>query len=261
LRHFRHLWRWLINGKQVAESPWEKISWLKGTPREKTWLTFEQRDRLLAESGDEGLNFQAAVGLVLDTGIRNGELSHLTWQHIDWNQCSVTVAVEPAEPEPWEPKNHQLRVVYFSTETRSLLEGLRASQRAELVALDQIEVEKAERLLQGRRVFGTGRSASHDPYERRFNAQLVQVCRRVGIPEVRAHDLRRTVARLANEAGAYPQDLKALMGHSSFTTTEKYIGRDAEEAASRAHAALSRGAKRAQSGDNSVTPPGIGPVA
>ena len=64
-----------------------------------------------------------------------------------------------------------------------------------------------------------------------------------------AHALRRTVARLANEAGAGIRDLKELLGHSNLSTTEIYIGREQEDAARRVRIALAR----EKSGNKMVT--------
>jgi integrase len=38
------------------------------------------------------------------------------------------------------------------------------------------------------------------------------------------HDLRRTFARLAHDAGASVEDIQIVLGHVSITTTMRYIG-------------------------------------
>jgi len=63
------------------------------------------------------------------------------------------------------------------------------------------------------------------------------------------------MARLADEAGAGLHDLKEALGHSSVTTTEKYIGKDQERAAHRVAENLARAVKATKSGNNSVTAP------
>ena len=182
----------------------------------------------------------------LDTAVRNGELCHATWQHVDLTALTITVAPEPGG---WEPKDHQIRRAFFSPETGLLLRQWAAACRSSLVAREHIKPEKADEILQGCRVFGVGLSAGHDPYERTFNALLKKACSAAGTPEVTAHALRRTVARLANEAGAGIRDLKELLGHSNLSTTEIYIGREQEDAARRVRLALAR----AKSGNKMVT--------
>jgi len=106
------------------------------------------------------------------------------------------------------------------------------------------------------RVFGTGNSPADDPYQRKFNALLEKARRVAGVPQVSCHDLRRTVARLANEAGASAKDLKEMLGHSSFATTMTYIGKEQEDASRRAHEALVRRDRWSKSGNKSVTATG-----
>lgn len=44
----------------------------------------------------------------------------------------------------------------------------------------------------------------------------------IGIPDLAPHDLRRTHARLAREAGAPLEVIQHSLGHASVTTTERY---------------------------------------
>ncbi len=48
--------------------------------------------------------------------------------------------------------------------------------------------------------------------------------KRIGLPELRPHDLRRTFARAFHESGGGLHDLAAVLGHSSVETTRRYIG-------------------------------------
>jgi integrase len=47
---------------------------------------------------------------------------------------------------------------------------------------------------------------------------------KIGVKEFSPHDLRRTCARLCREAGGDIQQIKAMLGHSSIATTERYLG-------------------------------------
>jgi integrase len=50
----------------------------------------------------------------------------------------------------------------------------------------------------------------------------------MGIERFRAHDLRRTCAKLCRNNGGDLEQMKFLLGHSSFQTTERYLGSDQE---------------------------------
>jgi len=47
--------------------------------------------------------------------------------------------------------------------------------------------------------------------------------RSIGVPGLACHDLRRTMSRLARDGGAPLEVIQATLGHSSITTTERYL--------------------------------------
>ncbi len=61
-----------------------------------------------------------------------------------------------------------------------------------------------------------------DPHNIR---QLVRVYgARLGVPQLAPHDLRRTFAKLAHQGKAALEQIQLSLGHSSITTTERYLG-------------------------------------
>ena len=46
----------------------------------------------------------------------------------------------------------------------------------------------------------------------------------MGVPELAPHDLRRTYAKLAHTGKAALEQIQLSLGHSSITTTERYLG-------------------------------------
>jgi integrase len=46
----------------------------------------------------------------------------------------------------------------------------------------------------------------------------------IGMPELAAHDLRRTFAKLAHKGGAGLDQIQLSLGHKSIKTTERYLG-------------------------------------
>jgi integrase len=46
----------------------------------------------------------------------------------------------------------------------------------------------------------------------------------IGRPELAAHDLRRTYAKLAHKGGSGIDQIQLSLGHQSLKTTEKYLG-------------------------------------
>jgi integrase len=252
LRHFRAAWKWWVNGGQALENPWLNIPWLREMPRDRVRFTLEQRERFLRTASDIGTKLQAAAAVAIDCGPRNDELCHLTWQHVDFAEASIRVTSEPCG---WAPKDYQVRVMYFTPETGLLLRAWYASRLAEVARSAGTTPERAADLMAGMRVFGAGHTAGRDEWGSKFNRLLGDCCKKAGVPRIWAHDLRRTMARLADEAGSSLYDLQQALGHSSPVTTEKYIGKDQERAARRVGDRLARAVGGAKSGNNLVTPP------
>lgn len=48
--------------------------------------------------------------------------------------------------------------------------------------------------------------------------------RRIGVPKLAPHDLRRTCARLCQASGGELEQIQMLLGHVSIQTTERYLG-------------------------------------
>jgi integrase len=220
-------------------------------PRDRVRFTLEQRERFLRTASDVGTKFQAAAAIAIDCGPRNDELCHLTWQHVDFAEALIRVTSEPCG---WAPKDYQVRVMYFTPETGLLWRAWYACRLAEVARSAGTTPERAADLMAGMRVFDAGRTAGRDEWGSKFNRPLGDCCKKAGVPCIWAHDLRRTMARLADEAGSSLYDLQQALGHSSPVTTEKYIGKDQERAARRVGNRLAHAISGAKIGNTLVTP-------
>ena len=48
--------------------------------------------------------------------------------------------------------------------------------------------------------------------------------KRIGVPKLAPHDLRRTFAKLAHKGRAALEQIQLSLGHASILTTERYLG-------------------------------------
>jgi integrase len=48
--------------------------------------------------------------------------------------------------------------------------------------------------------------------------------KKIGVPNLNPHDLRRTFAKLAHKGRAALEQIQLSLGHSSIVTTERYLG-------------------------------------
>ena len=156
-------------------------------------------------------------------GLRRGELVALRWRDVDFLGRKIIVRRSlSAETELRSTKSRRAREVPLPEQAAAALERL--SRRGEFTGPDDYVF--ANRL--GRRL---DPSALRRRFERGRDA--------AGLEPLRFHDLRHTYGSLLVAGGIDLQSVKAAMGHSHVTTTERYLhARPAGELADRFTRAL-----------------------
>ena len=156
-------------------------------------------------------------------GLRRGELVALRWRDVDFTRRKLVVRrAVSGEVETTSTKSRRAREVPLADQAAGALDRL--SQRADFTSADDYVF--ANRL--GRRLDG---SALRRRVERAREA--------VGLRPLRFHDLRHTYGSLLVAGGVDLASVKAAMGHSRITTTERYLhARSAGELADRFTRAL-----------------------
>ena len=157
------------------------------------------------------------------TGLRRGELVALRWRDVDFTRRKLVARrAVSADVEVSSTKSRRAREVPLPDQAAGALDRL--SQRGDFTGPDDYVF--ANRL--GRRLDG---SALRRRVERaRVSARL---------RPLRFHDLRHTYGSLLVSGGVDLASVKASMGHSRITTTERYLhARSAGELADRFTRAL-----------------------
>lgn len=156
-------------------------------------------------------------------GLRRGELVALRWRDVDFVGHKIIVRrALSGETEVRSTKTRRAREVPLPAQAFGALERL--SRRGEFTGPDDYVF--ASRL--GRRI---DPSALRRRYERARDA--------AGLEPLRLHDLRHTYGSLLVAGGIDLPSVKAAMGHSHITTTERYLhARPAGEPAERFTRAL-----------------------
>ncbi len=157
-------------------------------------------------------------------GLRRGELVALRWRDVDFAGHKIVVRRSlSAETELRSTKSRRAREVPLPDQAAAALDRL--SRRGEFTGLDDYVF--ANRL--GRRL---DPSALRRRFERARDA--------AGLEPLRFHDLRHTYGSLLVAGGIDLPSVKAAMGHSRLSTTERYLhARPAGELAERFTRALS----------------------
>jgi integrase len=201
--------RWGVltsNPADAAELP------RRSQPEMRAWEVSDVR-RFLAAAGDDP--HLVAWWLMLHTGARRGEVLGLDWGAIDLDGRALTVkqtwSMVGTEPSMGTPKTAAgLRTIALDAGTVAVLRRWRRSQAEQRLVMGGGWPDHTAVVTEP-----DGRRVHPQVLTRRFKA----LCRVAGVPTIRLHDLRHTVASVALANGEDVAVLSRRLGHADVAVT------------------------------------------
>ncbi len=156
---------------------------------------FLKTARELAKSDSRLRVYAKAFAFLLNTGLRSGELCHLTWDDIEVESGLIRIQAK----EGWSPKSYS-REFYLNASARRILKSLK--RETEYVFVNHL-----------------GKPLESDDLRK----VLIRVARTAGITDfTRVHDLRHTFSSHLQMNGVDAATVAAILGHKDISTTQIY---------------------------------------
>lgn len=221
LSALRNFFRTARNMGAVDEETFRQVREVKNiqSQGQKTgrWLSLEE-SRLLLSSPDMqtwvGCRDRAILALMLGGGLRRSEVANLRYDHLRKHNDVWVI-------ENLLGKHNRTRTIPLQTWTAKAITRYLSKN------IEWYGGPNSDYLFVSVDRHGNRRE--------RMTTQTVwlivmRYARQCGIEDLAPHDLRRTYAELARDNGAMLEEIQKLLGHSSLTTTQRYLERGLDPA-------------------------------
>jgi integrase len=195
LQVLRTFFRWAVARNHLFVNPAAGVERFRIPKRVlPKFLTVEQL-KTLFEACDEGE--RRLFMTILLTGMRKGEVEHLTWNDVNFELGVIFIQEKPEWN--WKPKTDE-RIIPISPTLREILLTQYAQRRGDGLVFPNKEGKRDTHIL----------------------PKFKKVCRRAGIKSTNVHALRHSFGAHLRMAGVSLADIADLLGHKDLATTQIY---------------------------------------
>jgi integrase len=194
LRLLSRIFKLAVDGGDVAENPCKKVSILRGALGRTRYLLPGEEGRLMAVLDDQRSRLKDMVILVINTGLRVGEILGLRPEHIDFHRDVLYAKVTKTDED---------REVPLNAVSQELLIKLMSKARG-----------RGDEYILTNPKTGTRYTT--------VKTAWLNACRKAHLSDLRFHDLRHTFGTRAADAGVPLNAIRDVMGHKSIAMTERY---------------------------------------
>ena len=212
-----NLFEWAIKRNYVMNNPVKKMEIVTAPSFRQHVFSEEALLKILSYCKDSpryGFLYPAFLTLAT-TGMRSGELAHLTWDDINFERTSIQIRTKTLpNGQEWTTKSQKNRELKMDNEVHRVLTNLKAKAKGEWVFSNS----------KGRRQTG---------YMLWSNLRVI--CDQLDIPRGQVHSFRRSFACMMDKAVNDRVVIKETLGHATMTMTDRYCGYRPKEYVDKAH--------------------------
>jgi integrase len=194
----RQIVNFALRRDMISRDPLRGFQLKKPKPASQPCWSIQQVDQILQASHEPQCSQYTVLA---DTGMRVGELKHLTWADIDFDNGVIHIREKPG----WKPKTGDVRVIPMTPRVRAILKSLARAGEWVFTAVASSRYPKGD----------------HQVSERRLLDYLKRVLKKLGLPG-HVHTFRHHFISSALMKGIPEAMVRKWVGHVDQQIMRRY---------------------------------------